>query len=93
MEIADREQLGLARVEPGPGGGALAFWAMAIAAGVIGDHRVVAVLTARHVTAECRGAAALDGVHHLELAEAHMAGIRGTPGSAMVAEDIRDLQS
>src|SRR5512137_221703 len=37
MEIRRREQLGLARVEPGGSGGSLAFWAMPVAAGVVGD--------------------------------------------------------
>ncbi|KWT72985.1 hypothetical protein APY04_0035 [Hyphomicrobium sulfonivorans] len=36
---------------------------------------------ARDVSAECRGAAALDGRHHLHLAEAHMAGVGVTPGA------------
>jgi len=44
------------------------------------------------MAAECRGSAALDRTYHLELAEAHMTGIGNTPGGAMVAEDIRDLQ-
>ena len=53
---------------------------------------MIAVLAARHMATERRGAAALDGPHHLELAEADMAGVRGTPCSSMVAEDIGDLQ-
>jgi hypothetical protein len=44
------------------------------------------------MAAERRGAAALDRAHHLELAEAQMAGILGAPSSPMVAENIRDLQ-
>jgi hypothetical protein len=44
------------------------------------------------MTAEGRGAAALDGAHHLQLAKADMAGIGGTPRGAVVAEDIRDLE-
>src|ERR1700688_5123023 len=65
---------------------------MPVAAGVIGDERVRALLAARAVAAERRRAAALDGRHHLELAEAHMAGIGLTPCRSMAAEDIRDLQ-
>src|SRR6266851_9924427 len=42
--------------------------------------------------AESRRAAALDGRHHLQLAEAHMAGIGLTPCRSMDAEDIRELQ-
>src|SRR6266478_8594464 len=44
------------------------------------------------MAAESRRAAALDRRHHLELAEAHMAGIGLTPRRTMAAEDIRDLQ-
>src|SRR3974390_2509869 len=41
---------------------------------------------------ERRRAAALDRRHHLQLLEADVAGIGGTPGSPVVAKDIRDLQ-
>ena len=52
-----------------------------------------AVLAARNVPAESRRAAALDGAHHLHLGEAHVAAVGLTPSGAVVAEDIRDLQS
>jgi hypothetical protein len=45
------------------------------------------------MAAERRGAAALDRRHHLELAEADMAGIGTAPCRAMVAEDIYRLWS
>ena len=51
-----------------------------------------ALLAARDMAAESRGAAALDRRHHLELAEAHMAGIGPAPCRAVAAEDVRDLQ-
>jgi hypothetical protein len=51
-----------------------------------------AVIAARDMAAERRRAAALDCAHHLELAEAHVAGIGLRPSRSMVAEDIRDLQ-
>src|SRR5262245_15239596 len=41
----------------------------------------------------CCRAAALDGAHHLQLGEAHMAAVGVTPGGPVVAEDVRDLQS
>ena len=61
-------------------------------AGVIGESRVGAVLAARNMPAECRRAATLDRRHHLELVEAHMAGIGLTPRRSEVA-DIRDFES
>src|SRR5258705_490152 len=67
---------------------------MAVAARVIGDLRVAAllVLAARDMAAERCRAAVLDRRHHLELAEADMAGIGLTPCRSMAAENIRDLQ-
>jgi len=76
-----------------PGGGCLTLRAMAIAAGVVGDQRVRAVLAARNMAAKGRRAAALDRRHDLELVEAHMAGVGLPPRRAVVAEDIRNLQS
>ena len=90
--VRHRQQLGLALGEPFLRGGTLAFGAMPIATGVIGDLRVRALLAARDMPAEGRRATALDRRHHLELAEAHMAGIGLAPCRSMAAENIRDLQ-
>jgi hypothetical protein len=62
--------------------------------GVVSDLGVAAlvVLAARDMTAERCRAAALDRRHHLELAEADMAGVGLTPRRSMAAEDIRNLQ-
>ena len=43
--------------------------------------------------ATCRRAAALDGTHHLQLLKAHMPAVGLTPSRAVIAEDVRDLQS
>src|SRR5664280_2950127 len=43
--------------------------------------------------AEGRRAAALDGRHDLELAEAYMAGVGSAPCRSMAAENICDLQN
>src|SRR5262249_9174180 len=51
------------------------------------------VLAACDVAAERRRAAAFDCTHHLQLVEAHMAAVGLTPRRAVVAEDVRDLQS
>src|SRR5580693_6563268 len=66
---------------------------MPIAAAVVGDLRMRAVLAAHDMAAESRRAAALDRAHHLHLAEAHMAGIGTTPSRSVVAKDIRNLQN
>jgi hypothetical protein len=67
---------------------------MAIAATIKGDDGMAAcaVLTARDMSAEHGGAAALDCTHHLQLAETDMAGIGAAPCGAVVAENIRNLQ-
>src|SRR5215472_4935800 len=67
---------------------------MPVTTGVVGDPGMAAlvVLAARDMPAERCGAAVLDRRHHLELAEADMAGIGLAPCLAMAAEDIRNLQ-
>lgn len=69
----------------------MALWAVPVAARVVGDDRVRALLAARDMTTKGRRAAALDRRHHLQLVEAHMTGIGSTPRRSVVAEDIRDL--
>jgi hypothetical protein len=53
---------------------------------------VAAILAALDVAAERGRAAALDGRHHLELAEAQMPGIGLAPGGPMAVKDVCDLQ-
>ena len=85
-------RIGLTRLEPAPRGTGLALRAVPVAAGVVGDLRVRAVLAARNMPAESRRAAVLDRRHHLQLAEAYTAGIGFAPCRSVAAEDIRDLQ-
>jgi hypothetical protein len=88
---SDREGM---RGEPLVRGCTLTLRAMSIAARVIGDLRVAAlvVLAACDMAAERCRATVLDRRHHLELAEADMAGIGLAPWRSMAAENIRDLQ-
>jgi hypothetical protein len=64
---------------------------MPIAAAVVGNAGVVAILAAFDMAAEHRRAAALDRAHYFQLVEADMAGIGITPCWAMRAEDTRNL--
>jgi len=66
---------------------------MPIAAGVIGDEGVRALLAARDMPAERRRAAALDRCHHPQLVAAHVTGIGLPPSRSVVAEDIYRLLS
>ena len=95
MEVRHRQKLGLAIGKPLLCRCGLAFVAMPITARVIGNPCITAVLVlaAFNVAAERNRAAALDGTHHLQLVEAHMAGVGLTPRRSEVAEDIRDFES
>ena len=74
MIIRHGQQVGLARRQPVLCRRALALRTVPVAAGVIRDLAVGAVLATRDMPAERRRAAVLDRRHHLELAEADMAG-------------------
>jgi hypothetical protein len=91
--IRHRQQLGFAIGEPLLGRGALALRAVPVAAGIVGDGRVGAVLAARDMAAEGCRAAVLDRRHYLQLVEADMAGMGLPPCRTTVAENIRNLQS
>ena len=65
---------------------------MPVAAGIVGDGGVRALLTALDMPAERRGTAALDRRHHLQLVEANVTGVGRAPRRSVTTEDIRDLQ-
>ena len=90
--IGDRQQIGLARLEPPLRRRALALRTMAVTTRIVGDPAVVAVLAAFNMAAKHRRAAGLDRRHHLKLAEAHMAGIGPPPVGPMAMKDVCDLQ-
>jgi hypothetical protein len=51
------------------------------------------VLAARDMPAKRCRTTALDRTHHLQLLKAHMGAVGLTPSRAVIAEDVRDLQS
>src|SRR6516165_6362658 len=79
VEIADRQQIGLARRKPILCRRTLTLWAMTVAARVVGDAAVATVLAALDMTAEGCRAALLNGRHDLELSEAYVTGIGPAP--------------
>jgi hypothetical protein len=91
--VGDRQEFRLALGEPLPRRRALALRAVAVAAGIVGDARVRAVLAALEVSAELGGSTGLDRRHDLQLAEAHMAGIGLAPHRPMGSKDVGDLQA
>src|SRR4029077_19590453 len=68
--VGNWEQLRLAVFEPLPRRRSLTLWAMAVAAGIVGDTFVRTVLAALDMAAERRGLATLDRRHRLQLGEA-----------------------
>ncbi|MBA7558884.1 hypothetical protein ES708_00494 [subsurface metagenome] len=91
MEVAHRQQVGLALGQPCAGRRPLAFGAVPVAAGVVGDPPVAAVAAALDVAAERGGAAVLDRRHDLELPQAQVAGLGRPVGRPSSAEDVGDL--
>ena len=90
--VGDRQQAGLPLGEPGLGRLALALGAVAVAAGVVGDRQMGAVVAARDMAAHLGGAAGFDGRHDLELIKAQASGVGGAEGLAMGAQDVGHLQ-
>src|SRR6516165_10017491 len=60
VEVRHRQQLGLALGEPLLRRRALTLWTMPVAAGVVGDESMRALLATQHMPAERRRATALD---------------------------------
>ncbi len=70
VEVADRQEIGLLRLQPGACRGALAPRTVPVATGVIGDPLMPAVRTGFDVAAQGSGATGLDRRHDLELVQA-----------------------
>ena len=92
VEIADRQQVGLALGEPGPRGGALALGAMPVATRIVSDPKVAAVVAAIDMAAKRRRPAVLDRRHDLELGKAQVTSLNGAIAGSFSAEDIGDIE-
>ena len=92
VEVADREEVGLALGQPGARGRALAARAVPVPAGVVGDPPVPAAGAGLDVTTHDGGAAVFDGRHDLELVEAEVASAGGPIRRTGSAEDVGDLE-
>jgi hypothetical protein len=66
---------------------------MPVAAGIVGNLDLLAVVAAQHMAAQRRGAALFDGRHDLALTQAQVSVLILAPGRSVDAEDIRDLQA
>src|SRR5215472_5273619 len=98
MEIGHRQEFGLAVGQPLLSSGGLALGAVPVAAGVVADAPVRAVLAAFDMAtqrphgsspwAEGPRSAALDCRHDFQLTEAYVAGMGSTPSRSAVTEDV-----
>ena len=91
--VWNRQKLRLAFFEPLPRRRALALRAVAIAAGIVGDAFVRAVLAALDMSAERGGSTGLDRRHHLQLGVAHVTGVGLAPRRPMGPKNVGDLQA
>ena len=82
-KVADRQQVGLALGKPCPRRGTLAPRTVPVAAGVVGDAPLAAVLAGLHVTAKGRSATVLDRRHELELLQRQMRCMGGPEGGTL----------
>ena len=91
VEVADREEVGLAGGEPVPRRRTLAAWAVPVTAGIVGDAQVAARVAALDMPAEAGRAALLDRRHHLERRQVQVPGPIGAIGGTGGAEDVGQL--
>lgn len=92
MESANRQEISLALGQPAARGGALALGAVPVAAAVIGDALMAAVLATLDMATERGGAAVADRRHHLELRQAQVTGVKRAEAVPGRMQNIRNLQ-
>ena len=93
VEIRHRQELGFARRKPCRCRMRLAFSAMPIAAGIIGDPRMLTFLAALDMSPELGSSANLDRLHHAPLNPIDVAGVGTAPRFAVTTKDVRYFQS
>ena len=92
VEIGNRQQFGFARLHPSFRRRPLAFRAMAVAARVVGDAHMGAVLASLDMAAERFGATNLYRRHDATLGEIQMPLVGRAPTGSVAAEHIRHLK-
>ena len=93
MEIRDWQKFGAAVGQPLGSREPLALGAVPIAAGIVGDTDLAAVLALLDMPAEHGGAARLDGDHDAALSLRETIPLRRAESIAVAAENIRHLQN
>ena len=92
VEVLGVQKLGLAILEPLSPGKRLAFWAVALRAGVIRVALMAAVVTLFQMAAENSSPADLDRSHDTALRHRHRSAVLQTIICAVAAENIRYFQ-
>ena len=92
MEVGNGQQVGLTIGKPLGARQTLALRAVPVAAAVVGDADLTAIVALFDVTAERRGAARLDGRHDAALVGQEPTTLRDAERLAVAAEDVRHLQ-
>jgi len=93
VHIARGEQFLLTRRDPLFASGGLTFWAVAIAAAVIGDGGTMPATGALiDMTAECSSTTARNGQRHFDMLPADPLAVSFDEGSSGAADDIGHLE-
>jgi hypothetical protein len=92
VEVGNRQQLALAIGEPLGAGETLALRTVPVAAGIVGNGGLTAILAAFDMAAERRCPAHLARRHDAALSESQAAGLVVAIDGTIAAEDIRHLE-
>ena len=92
VDVPDRQELLLARRHPRVPRGGQTLGAMPVAAAVVREGRVCALVTAIAVPAERRGAALGDGPEDAPMLPGHPGAVRLQEAIAMLAHDVGHLK-
>ncbi len=91
VEVSDRQEVGLSLGQPVARRRALAPRTVPVAAGVVGDPQMAAVVAALDMAAECGGATMLDRRHDLQLRQTYVPGAAHPERRPGDAQDVGDL--
>ncbi len=91
VEVAGRQHLGLARIEPAFGLVSVAFWTTPVFAGMVGEDLSGALVAVPEMSAESLGAALLDVGDGALMGWQHQCAMGRQVIAREAAEDVRDL--
>jgi hypothetical protein len=93
VEVRDRQEFAPPGLEPFGFGQGLTLGAVPVAAGVVGDHLVVAMVAPIEMSPQGGGPALLDSAHDLPLLGIHRLAELAAIVFSVLAEDVRDFQT